>query len=162
MIDSENAQKMRARDETELDKVAEDARAFRKWLRTLVISKMGKRFQAKASALAPLNDLLALENGYSQIELVRPRKGDTPHAILRRIPRWETAQELLQPLAEAAADLICHQDFQLIRACEGTGCILVFLDRTRAHSRRWCSMAICGNRAKVAAHRAKQAKKEGS
>ncbi len=30
---------------------------------------------------------------------------------------------------------------------------LVFADRTRRRARRWCSMAICGNRAKQAAHR---------
>jgi predicted RNA-binding Zn ribbon-like protein len=31
----------------------------------------------------------------------------------------------------------------------------VFVDRTRRRARRWCSMAICGNRAKQAAHRSR-------
>ncbi|MGO9268383.1 MAG: CGNR zinc finger domain-containing protein [Candidatus Binataceae bacterium] len=31
----------------------------------------------------------------------------------------------------------------------------MFLDRTKAHARRWCSMAVCGNRAK-AAHRSRR------
>jgi predicted RNA-binding Zn ribbon-like protein len=62
---------------------------------------------------------------------------------------------LLQPLAEAIADLVSHADFRLIRACEGSACTLMFLDKTKAHARRWCSMALCGNRAKVAAHRAR-------
>jgi predicted RNA-binding Zn ribbon-like protein len=62
----------------------------------------------------------------------------------------------LRPIAEAAADLVCSVDFRLIRACEGSPCTLVFLDRTKAHSRRWCRMAVCGNRAKAAAHRARQ------
>jgi predicted RNA-binding Zn ribbon-like protein len=32
-------------------------------------------------------------------------------------------------------------------------CRMLFLDRSRGRRRRWCSMAECGNRAKVAAHR---------
>jgi predicted RNA-binding Zn ribbon-like protein len=47
-------------------------------------------------------------------------------------------------------------DFRLIRECEGSVCSLLFLDRTKAHGRRWCSMALCGNRAKAAAHRARR------
>jgi predicted RNA-binding Zn ribbon-like protein len=31
----------------------------------------------------------------------------------------------------------------------------MFADHARGHARRSCSMAICGNRAKVAAHRAR-------
>jgi predicted RNA-binding Zn ribbon-like protein len=53
---------------------------------------------------------------------------------------------------------MCHADFRLIRACEGSACTILFLDRTKAHARRWCSMAICGNRAKVAAYRARALK----
>jgi predicted RNA-binding Zn ribbon-like protein len=33
---------------------------------------------------------------------------------------------------------------------------LLFADHTRGHARRWCSMALCGNRAKQAAHRQRQ------
>ena len=56
-------------------------------------------------------------------------------------------------------DLVCHTDFRLIRACEGTACTLMFLDRTKAHARRWCSMAVCGNRAQAAAHRARASRR---
>jgi len=31
-----------------------------------------------------------------------------------------------------------------------------FYDRTKSHRRRWCSMALCGNRAKARAHRERQ------
>ena len=40
-----------------------------------------------------------------------------------------------------------------VKACEGAACTLLFVDHTRSRARRWCSMAICGNRAKQAAHR---------
>jgi predicted RNA-binding Zn ribbon-like protein len=81
---------------------------------------------------------------------------DARRLLLRRVRRWESPGELLEPIAEAAADLICHQDFRLIRSCQGSACTLVFLDRTKAHTRRWCSMAVCGNRAKAAAHRVRR------
>ena len=48
-----------------------------------------------------------------------------------------------------------EKDFSLVRKCEGEGCTLWFLDLSKAHARRWCSMAVCGNRAKAAAHRAR-------
>ena len=49
--------------------------------------------------------------------------------------------------------VICGEDFPNIRACDGHNCALYFTDRTRGRMRRWCSMAVCGNRAKQAAHR---------
>lgn len=62
---------------------------------------------------------------------------------------------LLLPLAEAMGDLICHADFEQVKICEGPTCTLWFNDVSKNHTRRWCSMAVCGNRAKAAAHRAK-------
>ena len=51
------------------------------------------------------------------------------------------------------ADLVCDEGFTYVKACEGRDCMLLFVDRTRGHARRWCSMAVCGNLAKQAAHR---------
>lgn len=56
-------------------------------------------------------------------------------------------------IARQIALLFAHEDPGLVRACAGTGCTLLFLDRTKAHRRRFCSAAVCGNRAKVAAYR---------
>jgi len=51
-------------------------------------------------------------------------------------------------LAEATADLLLDPSILKVRGCEGPGCVLLFLP---AHPRRrWCSAAICGNRARVA------------
>ena len=56
-------------------------------------------------------------------------------------------------IAEALAQFVSEEDFLKVKACEGQACTLLFLDQTRGRRRRWCSMAICGNRAKQAAHR---------
>jgi predicted RNA-binding Zn ribbon-like protein len=43
-----------------------------------------------------------------------------------------------------------------IRRCEADGCAILFLDTSRSRDRRWCSMAACGNKAKVAEFRRRQ------
>lgn len=40
-----------------------------------------------------------------------------------------------------------------IRKCENDGCAVLFVDLSRSGGRRWCSMAACGNRHKVAEFR---------
>ena len=143
----------RSKDQRALDGVALRSREFRDWLRGFVTRHMGKLLTtATAKALGPLNELLAGDTSYPVVEAA----GGKQALWLRRARRWEDPDELLRPIAEAAADLVCSVDFRLIRACEGFPCTLVFLDQTKAHIRRWCSMAVCGNRAKAAAHRAKK------
>jgi predicted RNA-binding Zn ribbon-like protein len=140
------------KDQRALDGVAERARVFRDWLRQFVIRHMGKPLTAGAvKALGPLNDLLVGDTSYPMVEA-----GGGDHALrVRRVRLCNNPDELLHPVAEEVADLICSVDFRLIRACEGAICSLLFLDRTKGHGRRWCSMAACGNRAKAAAHRAR-------
>ncbi len=55
-------------------------------------------------------------------------------------------------IARAAANFLASADLARIRRCEGTNCILFFYDTTKSGTRRWCSMAGCGNRMKAAAH----------
>jgi predicted RNA-binding Zn ribbon-like protein len=139
-----------------LDEIARQARQFRQWLRGFVTARMGKPLRATAASIAPLNELLARDRSFQRVEAVVRGAKDGRRLLLRKVRRWESPEELLNPIATASADLICNQDFRLIRACEGSACVLVFLDRTKAHARRWCSMAVCGNRAKAAAHRARK------
>jgi predicted RNA-binding Zn ribbon-like protein len=49
--------------------------------------------------------------------------------------------------------MLAEENLSDVKTCEGATCTLMFADRTRARSRRWCSMEICGNRAKQIAHR---------
>jgi predicted RNA-binding Zn ribbon-like protein len=134
-----------------LDEVARRAREFRDWLRGFITRHMGRPLTSTAvKGLGPLNELLAGDTSYPVVAVVG---GELQ---LQRVRRWATPDELLHPIAEAAADLVCTADFRLIRLCQGHACTLLFLDRTKAHGRRWCSMAVCGNRAKAAAHRAKK------
>ena len=151
LVPAEALARIRARP-GELDKVAAEARRLREWFRGFLRRHGGHPLTAKDLAeLEPLNRLLARDDSFSRI-VPRPGSADAPLQL--RIERnWSTAEALLLPIAQALAELVCTEDLSSVKACEGPVCTLHFLDRTRGHARRWCSMAICGNRAKQAAHR---------
>ena len=136
----------------ELDKVADQTRALREWFRGFVRKHMGRPLTPKAlRELAPLNRLLERDEVFSRISRRRRGKGDGLE--LRTMRRWRSPESLLLPIGEALAAFVCEEDFAAVKACEGRNCTLMFADHTRRRARRWCSMAICGNRAKQAAHR---------
>lgn len=59
-------------------------------------------------------------------------------------------------LADAGARVMIGDRARLVRRCANHDtCVLMFLDTSRSHTRRWCSMDLCGNRSKVAAHAAR-------
>jgi predicted RNA-binding Zn ribbon-like protein len=136
-----------------LDGVAARARTLREWFRGFVERHAGSPLQpSHARALRPLNDILARDHAHQEVIAGR---GDGA-LVLRTRRDWREAGDLLQPVAHAIADLLCHADFTHVRRCEGAGCMLWFLDISKAHRRRWCTMSVCGNRAKVAQHRARR------
>ena len=135
----------------ELDRVADQARSLREWFRGFVRRHKGRPLTADALAeLEPLNRLLERDEAFSRIVPLSTRAGPFE---LQPMRRWRTPDALLLPVGEALARLVCTEDFSYVKACEGPACTLLFADHTRGHGRRWCSMAICGNRAKQAAHR---------
>ena len=136
----------------ELDKVADQARALREWFRGFVCKHMGRSLTPKAlRELGPLNRLLERDEAFNQIS--RPSRSDGDRLELRMTRRWRSPEALLLPIGEALARFVCEEELANVKACRGHSCTLVFADRTRRRARRWCSMAICGNRAKQAAHR---------
>jgi predicted RNA-binding Zn ribbon-like protein len=136
----------------ELDKVADQARALREWFRRFVRKHAGRPLGPRAlQELSPLNGLLERDEAFSQIS--RHHHGGDNRLELLIMRRWRSPESLLLPIGEAMAKLVCEVDFTDVKACEGHSCTLVFADHTRRRARRWCSMAICGNRAKQAAHR---------
>ncbi len=145
----------------ELDAVAAQARQLREWFRAFVADQAGRPLQAKAlDDLGTINRLLAGDDGYRQIEAsnVPQPGGETngPALRWRQDRRWRSLETLLLPLAEAMGDFVCRADFRRVKNCEGPTCTLWFHDVSQNHTRRWCSMAVCGNRAKAAAHRARK------
>lgn len=58
-------------------------------------------------------------------------------------------ERMLWEVARSAAELLTSEDRHKIRRCAGDECGWLFLDTSRNHSRQWCVMRDCGNRAKV-------------
>jgi len=103
--------------------------------------------------MARLNAELAASLGRMRIGPVTDGEGFT----------WQWADEqlapehLLGPIARSAAELLVQPDLVAkIHQCEGDNCGWLFMDCSKNHSRRWCDMRDCGNRAKVRRHRKRQ------
>ena len=70
--------------------------------------------------------------------------------------KWEgdpqALDRLIWPVARDAAVFLTSADLSRLRACQNPQCRWVFHDGTRSRTRRWCSMAVCGNRMKARRH----------
>lgn len=136
----------------ELDMVADQARYLREWFRSFVHAHKGSRLAlADLAELEPLNRLLGRDERFSRIVLRHDNLPASPE--LHEMRSWRSPEALLLPIGSALARLVVTEDFSNVKACEGPACSLLFVDHTRGHARRWCSMGRCGNRDKQAAHR---------
>jgi predicted RNA-binding Zn ribbon-like protein len=123
------------------------ARTLRKSIQSLTESrKEGGRGDPSV-----LNKFLAAGCGYSQLVWNKPSK-----LRVETVRRQESAESIFVSVAEATIDLLTTHDFDLVKRCEDQTCVRWFLDQTKSHRRRWCSMELCGNRHKVAAYRARR------
>ncbi len=123
----------------------EQARAFRVTLREMVERITAGR-PVPQDAIEAINEMLRYRIGYPQLT---SRSGRFERGYQAES---QEANQLLGLLAEAASNLLCRGDFSLIKKCQNPACVLFFYDTTKNHARHWCSMTICGNRSKVAAH----------
>ncbi|ODU01588.1 MAG: hypothetical protein ABS81_20335 [Pseudonocardia sp. SCN 72-86] len=103
-------------------------------------------------SIATINDVLRAGPGS---ELRREPNSGALHLRLR-IDLALDSRPLPWLLADAGAALIVGGKASLLRRCANHDtCVLMFLDTSRSKTRRWCSMELCGNRSKVAAHAAR-------
>ena len=119
-------------------------------LREIALAAVQDRKSGKKPSLAALNRFLADAPSHAVLTT-----DDARNIRVTRVYGKETVEAFLAPVAEAVADLLADGDFNLVRHCEGHSCVMWFYDRTKGHRRRWCTSTGCGNRAKVAAFRAR-------
>jgi predicted RNA-binding Zn ribbon-like protein len=98
--------------------------------------------------LAPFNSLL----GEVRVRADAFREGS--EFVRRVVPLIERPQDVPSALAWLATDVLAHAA-RIRRCANEESCTLFFLDETKNHTRVWCSMKDCGNRAKAAAFRAR-------
>jgi predicted RNA-binding Zn ribbon-like protein len=122
------------------------------WLRACIRLRVGLRAMftrlADGQSLRPADLHLINERLASTSGTMRLQRRD-PQPSLDFQPSAITPPFLI---ARATAEFLASADLTLVRRCQGEGCSLFFHDTTKSHTRRWCSMATCGNRTKVKAH----------
>lgn len=101
--------------------------------------------------IEPVNEVLRITEGHD--ELV----GLDGSWKIEFIAREGGLDWLLAAVARSGAEIIAEGTQARLRVCANPHCGLFFYDDSRTRRRRWCSMAICGNRSKVAAFARKQA-----
>jgi predicted RNA-binding Zn ribbon-like protein len=119
--------------------------ALREALRLLFRAVM-RGGSADPEALARVNAMSAAAPLYQMLEWPA---GSPPRALTRHRAEGPAAVPLAV-IARSGIDLLASEQRQLLRACEGPGCVLLFLATNPR--RHWCSPAICGNRVRVARH----------
>jgi predicted RNA-binding Zn ribbon-like protein len=151
LLDASTASKIKRRFRAEaLDAVAAEARTFREWAGEWISRWRDAPSGNYEAELRRLNRLLERAKNYREAVA-------TPNGIqvVERC-RIDSADELMALVAVQVTFLIAIEPPALVKRCAGAGCTLWFLDRTKAHGRLFCSAAVCGNRAKVAAFRKRQ------
>ena len=109
-----------------------------------VFGAMVRKERIAAEWVQPVNEILRITEGHD--ELVQ----NSGNWKLEFIAREGGLDWLLAAIARSAAEILVEGAEARIRICANPGCGLFFCDTSRTHRRRWCSMAICGNRHKVA------------
>jgi len=125
--------------------VLAQAMQLRETIRAMLAAMAGRR-PLRAQWVAEVNEALA--SGVGASRLVRQDGGWR----LGLSPNLVCPPQALAPIARAIADLVVSGRGVEIGKCANPRCLLYFRDRSRTRRRRWCSMAVCGNRMKVAAH----------
>lgn len=151
LIDETDARVISSRfTSAELDSAAAEAAELRDNLRP-AIEDWARTPEGKLASpvIDQINAVLALDARYSLIR----RDQDSNQISVNERRRWLAAEELLVPPVGAIANLLATAERSLVRRCESPVCTLLFYDRTKSHRRRWCSMAVCGNREKARNHR---------
>lgn len=128
-----------------------DARRVRSALRSLA-ERGATVAQIRLDALSEINRVLGRSAGTRRLEM--RRDGSFARAF---VPVGDAFAGLIIPVVESAADALILGELLRVRRCASMRCTRVFFDATKNGRRRWCEMAVCGNRAKAARHRAKVA-----
>jgi predicted RNA-binding Zn ribbon-like protein len=110
-------------------------------------------FSAVVEGVAPTGEDLSVVNAsladaMSRTQIVPERGGfswcwGAEDTALDRI-EWSVVRD--------AANLLTSETLDSVRKCAAEDCNWLFLDTSKNHSRRWCAMKSCGNRAKVRKH----------
>lgn len=110
-----------------------------------VFTAMVRKQRMAGEWIEPVNEILRITEGHD--ELV----GQDGVWKIEFVAREGGLDWLLAAVARSGAEIIAEGASARLRMCANALCGLFFYDDSRTRRRRWCSMAVCGNRSKVAA-----------
>jgi predicted RNA-binding Zn ribbon-like protein len=116
-----------------------------------VFTAMLRKQRVTGEWIEPVNEILRITEGHD--ELV----GQDSVWKIEFVAREGGLDWLLAAVARSGAEIIAEGVRARLRLCANPHCGLFFYDNSRTRGRRWCSMAVCGNRSKVAAFARKHA-----
>jgi predicted RNA-binding Zn ribbon-like protein len=135
-----------ARQATETDTILTRARTLREAIYEILVAS-AQRKTPRSADIATFNTILS--DYLAQAQLVRSNGGFT----------WEwggsedALDQMLWGVVHSASDLLTSPELQRVGQCaDDRGCGFLFLDTSKNHTRQWCSMRGCGNRAKAKRH----------
>jgi predicted RNA-binding Zn ribbon-like protein len=127
-----------------VDRVLFKVLRLRESLRAIFAARVAEK-KIPSEWTEPINEVLRVTEGHD--ELVR----DLGEWRMEFVAREGGLDWLLAAIARSAAEIIVEGARAPVRLCANPTCGLFFYDASRTRRRRWCSMARCGNRHKVAA-----------
>jgi predicted RNA-binding Zn ribbon-like protein len=116
--------------------------AFREALRELLLANHGDR--PDPAAIAQLDRAGTLVVAFDA------------DGTARLVPAEAGAEGVVGALLGIVARSQAEGTWPCMKACPADDCGWAFYDHSRNHSRTWCTMSICGNRAKARSYRARQ------
>ncbi|MER6704346.1 CGNR zinc finger domain-containing protein [Streptomyces fumanus] len=129
-----------------------DARALTRTCRLReAVYTLVRSWPLAPDADSEVRDALAVVNEAARLPLPRHQLDEQGH-----LTRTGDVDEVLGAVARDAVDLLGGADFARVRECSNEDCTRLFVDLSRSATRRWCGMAECGNRHKVATYRKRQ------
>ncbi|HEX6357301.1 MAG TPA: CGNR zinc finger domain-containing protein [Actinophytocola sp.] len=124
--------------------VLDDPAAWQKWLAEHELSEGADDVRAVREALrAAVGDPVAATSASVSVTVELPAGG----------PPRLVAADVTGAVLAAAARLSVRGEWDRVKICGAHDCRWAFYDRSRNHSRTWCSMQLCGNREKARAWR---------
>ncbi len=126
------------------EKILKHVKSFRSKLKKMVKELSLGKLPGEPGIKA-INQILKSNKAYPQVHMHNGK------VELMAIPITQY-NDPLRLIAESAVELLTQKDLALVKKCNDPVCTLFFYDESKNHTRRWCSMDRCGNRAKASIH----------
>jgi predicted RNA-binding Zn ribbon-like protein len=111
----------------------------------LAFRELARGGRVESQWVEPVNEILRVTEGHDEL------KCHGKDWKLQFVAEHQGLEWLLAAIARSGAELIAAGAESGVQRCSNSNCQLLFYDDSRTHRRRWCCMALCGNRNKVAA-----------